>query len=471
MSIIPVVLSGGSGTRLWPVSRRTKPKQFMALGAPRSLLQQTILRCRDEAVFSQTPIVVGSLDHRFFISEALEELELSGQILLEPAPRNSCAAIAAACIHALNGDKDATLLVLAADHHIPDSDNFTKCVALANQDAQAGKLVTFGIEPSFPATGYGYICPGTILKQAKKVEKFVEKPGLEKAKTYIEAGYLWNSGNFLFRADSFCQELQTFEPEIYEAVYKSVMASKIDLDFVKLDEDAFCEAKSISVDHAIMERSNRAAVLPVSYQWSDIGSWSALSDILPKDDHNNAVKGKVQMLESQNNVVFSDNRLTTVLGMKDTIVVTTRDAVLVSSKAEAEGVKNLVNVLIEKGNSEANESLQNFRPWGNYEQLDVGPNYQVKRIVVKPGGVLSLQKHQYRAEHWVVVEGIAEVTVDEKIVSLEANQSIYVPLGSVHRLANRQKEPLTLIEVQTGSYLGEDDIIRLDDAYGRDKKN
>jgi len=412
-------------------------------------------------------IIVGGTDHRFLIAETVKDTYRNVDILLEPVARNSCAAIAAACFHAMKRSSVAMLLVMAADHFIADKEAFAAAVGSAIPDANAGHLVTFGIRPSHPATAYGYILPGEPLERCFKVQEFVEKPGHALAETYLEEGRVWNSGNFLFKADAFLADLLAHEPGIHSAVERSVAEASTDLDFIRLEETSFSAAKSISVDHAIMEKTGRAAVLPVDYQWSDIGSWDAMAQLLKLDDADNAIEGNVVTQASANNVIYSDNRLTTVVGMQDTIVVTTRDAVLVAAKSHAEDIKQLVDRLKSEKRDEALNTLKIFRPWGSYEQLDISGRYQVKRIEVYPGGVLSLQRHKFRAEHWVIVEGKAEVTIDDKVQLLEANQSIYVPLASTHRLANREDETLVLIEVQTGTYFGEDDIERFDDAYGR----
>lgn len=466
MTVIPLILSGGSGTRLWPLSRASKPKQFLRFGAEWSLFQDTARRCRG-ALFDERPIVVGADSHRFLLAEDLQQVGTAADILLEPVARNSCAAIAAGCLQALTRSPDAVVLVLAADHHIPDAAAFSAAVSNALADAQAGCLVTFGIRPDRPATSYGYILPGERLNRAHAVERFVEKPGLEQAERYLAQGYLWNSGNFLFSAGAFLVELERLAPEIFAAVSLAHERARVDLDFLRLDEAAFAASPSIAVDYAVMERTGRAAVLPVDYNWSDIGSWDALASVLPADGMGNAVVGNAVFIDGQDNIVHSTDRLTTLVGVRDLVVVSTRDGLLVVPKSRAEDVKALVANLQQAGRSEAVEALQIFRPWGNYERLDMDEGYQVKRIVVAPGGVLSLQKHRYRAEHWVVVRGEAEVTIGDDVRALQRGQSVYVPLGAVHRLANRGSEPVVLIEVQTGDYLGEDDIIRLEDVYNR----
>lgn len=465
--IIPVILSGGSGTRLWPLSRASKPKQFLSFGRERSLFQETVLRCQSD-IFDRRPIIVGADGHRFLLAEDLLEIGVAADILLEPAARNSCAAIAAGCLEALKRSPDAVVLVLAADHHIPDAGAFAEAVFAAATVAETGFLVTFGVRPDRPATGYGYIKPGDgIADQCARVLAFVEKPAEAVARQYVEDGLLWNSGNFLFKAAAFLDELDKLQPGIHRAVREAHGQARTDLDFLRLGA-AFAQAPSISVDYAVMEKTDRAAVLPVAYAWSDVGSWDAVSHVIERDPHDNAVVGDATMIDSRDSLVHSDGRLTALIGVDGVVVVSTRDSLLVASKERVEEVKDLVARLRDEGRTEAVEALQIFRPWGNYERLDMDTGYQVKRIVVKPEGILSLQKHKHRAEHWVVVRGEAEVTIGDEIRVVRANESVYLPLGVVHRLANRGTVPVVLIEVQTGDYLGEDDIIRLEDVYNRE---
>jgi len=468
MAIIPVILSGGSGTRLWPLSRESKPKQFLKFSGEHSLVQQTALRC-GSGIFDSRPIIVCADSHRFLMAESLLEIGVDADILLEPARRNSCAAIAAGCLKALARSPEAIVLILAADHDIPDHAQFAGAVEAATVDARAGYLATFGVRPTYPATGYGYILPGEPLskKGCFGVTRFVEKPDRERAERYVDEGYLWNSGNFLFRAGSFIDELKLHAPKILEAVESAFDRAETDLGFLRLDKPAFERSPSISVDYAVMERTKKAAVFPVDYKWSDVGSWQAVWEMTEKDKAGNAIAGNAQLVDSANNLVHSPEKLTALVGVNDIAVVTTRDAVLVTSRSNAEDVKQLVVDLQKNGRAEAVESLQIFRPWGNYEQLDADTGYQVKRIVINPGGILSLQKHQHRAEHWIVVQGRPEITIDDTVQTLEPNQSVYIPLGAIHRLANHGDDPVVLIEVQTGDYLGEDDIIRLDDIYNR----
>lgn len=466
VTVVPLILSGGSGTRLWPLSRASKPKQFLTFGRERSLFQETVLRCRGD-VFDPAPIIVGSNDHRFLLAEDLLEIGVKADIMLEPAARNSCAAIAAGCLQAMKRSPDALVLALAADHNIPDGIAFRDAVATAIEAAEAGFLVTFGVQPDRPATAYGYIQPGgPVAGVCKRVEAFVEKPVEAVARQYVEAGYFWNSGNFLFGAATFLQELEKLQPNVVETVRSSLDEAEPDLDFLRLGP-SFTRATSISVDYAVMERTERAAVLPVHYRWSDVGSWDAVAQIVARDAQGNAIVGDAAIVDSADNFVQSQGRLTALIGVQGMVVVSTRDCLLVAPKSRAEDVKPLVAELQRQSRAEAVEGLQIFRPWGNYERLDLDDSYQVKRIVVKPGGVLSLQKHAHRAEHWVVVGGKPEVTIDGNVRTLSPGESVYVPLGAVHRLANRGQEPTILIEVQTGNYLGEDDIVRLEDVYNR----
>lgn len=428
------------------------------------------MRCSN-CLFNNKPIIIGANDHRFLIAEDLAQLDIKADILLEPMPRNSCAAIIVGCLQALERDKNSIVLVLAADHAIKDEAGFNETVSKAVDAANQGHLITFGVAPDYPSTGYGYILPNkdNLIAGGYSVSRFVEKPDEALAQQYMQEGYYWNSGNFLFKADAFLEEAKRFVPEIVDAVSKAHAQKKTDLDFLRLDETAFCESPSISVDYAIMEKTEKAVVFPATHDWSDIGTWNSVWRNLPKDEAENASLGDVIIKGGKNNLVHSRNKLTTLVGVDNTIVVVTRDVVLVGDQSQSELIKELVTDLREKERDEADIALQVYRPWGNYEQLDKGEGYQVKRIVIKPEGVLSLQKHKFRAEHWVVVQGRPEVTINDDVQTLEPNQSIYIPLGSVHRLANRGVEPVVLIEVQTGEYLGEDDIIRLEDEYNREE--
>lgn len=470
--IIPVILSGGAGTRLWPLSRAAKPKQFLSFGQSEggkklSLFQQTVQRCRGQP-FAPRPIVVGANDHRFLLAQDLEKIGLPADILLEPCPRNTCAAIAAGCLQALTRKPDALVAIVTADHNIPDHVAFRQAISAAASDAENGQLVTFGICPDKPVTGYGYILPGKPLRRALAVKRFIEKPSQELAQRLIAENWLWNSGNFLFRADIFLNELALYEPAILEAVQAAHCKRTADLGFLRLAAESFVQAPAMQIDHAVMERTQRAAVLPVTYHWSDIGNWDGLQELIDADEDDNAIIGDTVLLDARGNLVHSPDRLTVLIGIEDMVVVSTRDCLLVTPKGSASEVKDLVTQLEADGRIEATETPQTFRPWGDYEVVDCGEGYQVKRTVVVPGGVLSLQSHVHRAEHWVVVSGEAEVTIGSEIKRLVAGQSAYVPQGTIHRLANRGLVPLVLIEVQTGDYLGEDDIVRLEDIYNRE---
>ncbi|HLN10908.1 MAG TPA: mannose-1-phosphate guanylyltransferase/mannose-6-phosphate isomerase [Xanthobacteraceae bacterium] len=471
--IMPVLLAGGTGTRLWPVSRDAMPKQFLPLEAERSTYQQALARVADIHVFS-SPIVMTSDDFRFFARRQAEELGITPTIVLEPMRRDSAPAIAAAAMIARQRDPAAVVMTLAADHVIRDLDLF-RAACLAGRDAAlAGHIVTFGIRPTDPRTSYGYIRLGRALEAdgVHAVAAFKEKPDCATAAGYVAEGYLWNSGNFLFRADVLIDELRRFEPEMIAAVEAAIAGAAHDLDlgFIRLDSKAFAGAPQKSIDYAVMERTDRAAVVEGLFGWSDIGSWDAVFAIAERGQHGNAETGPVLALDAENCLIHSEGRLTAVLGVKDLVVVTTPDAVLVMPRDRAEQVKTLVAKLKEAGHHEATDHRRVHRPWGHYESVDAGERFQVKRIVVSPGGTLSLQKHLHRAEHWVVVRGTAEVTIGDKVKLLHENESIYVPSGAVHRLVNPGKIPLELVEVQTGSYLGEDDIIRLEDVYRRDEK-
>ncbi|MEM7214559.1 MAG: mannose-1-phosphate guanylyltransferase/mannose-6-phosphate isomerase [Pseudomonadota bacterium] len=471
MGIIPVLLSGGSGTRLWPLSRKERPKQFLSLDQSGSFFQATVKRCSDP-LFDQRPIVVAANDHRFLVAENLKELNCPADVLLEPVARNSCAAVIAGCLQALNRDPNAVVIVLAADHHVSDVAGFVETVRTAEASARAHKLVTFGIPPTFPATGYGYILRSdeAVSPNCYRVRSFVEKPDAATATNYLKEGYLWNSGNFLFEAATFLKEAKRLVPEILQAVQEAHDNRIEDLDFFRLGEEDFKSAQSISIDYAIMEKTDRATVTPATHDWSDIGTWESVWKSGQKNDEGNVLLGDVTILDGSNNLVHSKGQLTTLVGVDNMVVVTTPDAVLVCSKDNAERIKDLVAELEKSDRPEATGSRKVYRPWGNYDVIDEGHRYKVKRLEVKPGGVLSLQKHNHRSEHWVVVEGRPEVTIGEMVKTCEPNQSVYIPAKTVHRLANHGDIPAVLIEVQTGDYIGEDDIIRLEDQYNRDSR-
>ena len=468
--LIPLILSGGSGTRLWPVSRKNLPKQFLALAGKGTLFQQTIARTRalpDVAA----PIVVASEDHRFLAADQLLESGIEdANIVLEPLARNTAPAIALGALQALQRDPEAILLVLPADHLIGDTAAFVDAVQLALPLTAQDWLVTFGIRPDRAETGFGYIRRAEAIDgHGFRVEQFVEKPNLSTAESYLaDGGYDWNSGMFLFKASRYLEELAAHAPTMLQAVRDAWAAATVDLDFVRIDRDAFAKVPDDSIDYAVMEKTQRAAVIPVSCAWSDIGSWAALWLTGDRDADGNLREGDTMAVDTRNSLLRShDRHLLATVGVDDLIVVTTPDATLVAHRDAAQDVKKIVEQLKAAGRSEHSLHRVVHRPWGNYDSLEEGERFQVKRIVVKPGASLSLQKHHHRAEHWIVVSGTAEVTCDDKVFLLGENQSTYIPLGSKHRLRNPGKVALELIEVQSGSYLGEDDIVRYDDVYGR----
>jgi mannose-1-phosphate guanylyltransferase / mannose-6-phosphate isomerase len=467
--IIPAIMCGGAGTRLWPLSRESMPKQFVSLVGPESTFQQVLARVSDQDLFAR-PIVVTSADFRFVVAEQLRERGIDADIVLEPVRRDSGPAVAVSAELAAERNRDALVLVLAADHVVRKPEEFREACRRAAAAAADGRIVAFGIEPTHPATNYGYVRPGAKLNGAAvhAVDAFVEKPDAATAASYLAEGYLWNSGNFLFHAATMLAEIERFEPAMAEAAKAAVHGLTRDLDFLRLAAEPFARAPKKSIDYAVMERTKLAAVVPADLGWSDVGSWSTVWEVLDHDQAGNATEGPVVLLNSRNSLVRSEESvLTTVVGLDDVIVVSTSDAVLVSARAQAEQVKTLVEKLKAQNHRAAIEHRRMYRPWGYYQDIDLAPRYRVKRIVVKPGNTLSLQKHFHRSEHWVVVKGTAEVTVASDVRTVHENESIYIPIGSVHRLANPGKIPLELIEVQVGSYLGEDDIVRLDDVYGR----
>ncbi|MFO1146969.1 MAG: mannose-1-phosphate guanylyltransferase/mannose-6-phosphate isomerase [Alsobacter sp.] len=466
--IHPVILCGGAGTRLWPASRESMPKQFMQLIGDRSTFQEAVLRVVDPKVFGK-PVVIAASDARFMIAEQLQEIGIEAEIILEPVRRDSAPAVAVAAEVVARRAPGSVALVMAADHVVRQPAGFVQAALAAADAARKGSIMTLGIEPTEPHTGYGYIKPGAAIPgtAASGVARFVEKPDLATAERYLAEGYLWNSGNFLFVAETMLAELERFQPAVVEAARAALDKAVVDLDFVRLDEAAFSASPKISIDYAVMERTERAAVVPLSCGWSDVGTWSSVWQVSEQDGSGNATRGRVRLLGTSNSLVQSDDQLTCVVGLEDVVVVTTKDAVLVSSKERSGEVKDLVAGLIAEGVEEATAHRRMHRPWGWYQRIEIGPRFQVKRIQVKPGARLSLQKHMHRAEHWVVVHGTAEVTVDERTWLMHENEAAYLPISSVHRLANPGKIPLEIIEVQVGSYTGEDDIIRIEDVYGR----
>ncbi|MCO4856842.1 mannose-1-phosphate guanylyltransferase/mannose-6-phosphate isomerase [Herbaspirillum sp. WGmk3] len=469
--IYPVILSGGSGTRLWPLSRAAYPKQFLPLVSEQTMLQETVTRVGSWPEV-QAPLIVCGNEHRFMIAEQMREIGVRPLgIMLEPQGRNTAPAVAAAALHLQRLDPEAVMLVLPADHVIKDVLSFHEAVRRAMASVQQGALATFGIEPTQPETGYGYILRGGAHGADTGnflVDRFVEKPDLETATGFLkQGGYYWNSGMFLFKARDFLAELESHRPLIGAAVKEAVGKAYNDLDFCRLDEAAFAASPSESIDYAVMENTSRAVVVPASIGWSDVGSWSALHEVLPADAEGNVVRGDVHLNQVKNTLVRAESRMVAVLGVEDLIVVETDDAVLVANREKVQEVKAFVDKLKNAKRTEHVHHKRVFRPWGSYESVDSGERFQVKRIIVKPGEKLSLQMHYHRAEHWVVVSGSALVTRGEEVTLLSENESIYLPIGVTHRLENPGKLPLHLIEVQSGSYLGEDDIVRFDDVYKR----
>lgn len=475
MDIIPVILSGGSGTRLWPLSRNAYPKQFLNLINDHSLFQETIQRAG--ALSPSPPIIVCNEQHRFMVAEQLRAVDAEhGGILLEPVGRNTAPAVALAALLAQRNrpDDSPLLLVLPSDHLIKDQEEFSRMVHIGADAAQAGAIVTFGVVPDKPETGYGYIQSGVGDQDASRsgavrdVKAFVEKPDLDTAQRYLEdSNYLWNSGMFLFRADRYLQELSKYQPAMLKACEMAMQEGHEDLDFIRPDKAAFVECPSDSIDYAVMEYTREAKVVSLDAGWNDVGAWSSLWEVGEQDDHGNVTKGHVVQNDCSNSLIFAQHRLVSVLGLDDVIVVETADAVLVAHKDKVQDVKKIVTQLNGSAQSLTMHHRKVYRPWGAYDSVDEGERFQVKRITVNPGETLSLQKHFHRAEHWVVVSGTAEVTRGEEVTIVTENQSTYIPLGTVHRLANPGRVPLELIEVQSGSYLGEDDIVRLSDTYGR----
>lgn len=468
-SIVPVVLCGGSGTRLWPLSRTIHPKQLLPLVNDQSMLQNTLLRVQP-MVDQSAPVVICNQEYRFIVAEQLREAGFANtQIILEPEGRNTAPAITIAALHLSQQDKDPILLVMPADHVITEPDRLAETIEAGVHLANEGYLVTFGVVPSKPETGYGYIHKGDHISDGRgyQVKKFVEKPSIEQAEVYISSGnYFWNSGIFLFRASTFLKAVEEHAADIYHGCQEALKAITIDLDYLRLN-DRFLKIRNESIDFAIMEKANNIAVVPLSTEWSDVGSWDVLWQISDKDEAGNVTRGPVYTDAVTNSYLRAEKRLVAVVGLSDIAVVETPDAVLVAHKNNCQNIKSLVNVLKENARDEANSHHCVYRPWGYYESLNKNDHYQIKHIVVKPGAKLSLQMHEHRSEHWVIIRGVATVTRGEERFDLTENESIYIPVRVKHRIENNMKEPLHIIEVQTGSYLGEDDIIRFEDIYGR----
>ena len=460
-----VVMAGGSGTRLWPLSRAAHPKQFLALHGDDTMLQATFKRL--DGLDIQSSVTICNEEHRFFVAEQLREIDKLGSIILEPVGRNTAPAIALAALSSPEGE-DPLLLVLAADHVIQDVATFTKTVMNAIPLAEAGKLVTFGIVAHEPNTGYGYIKKGESQGPGFAVDAFVEKPSIEVAKEYLESGdYFWNSGMFLFKASRYLEELKKHRPDIYEACQLSMDGTSIDNDFLRINQAAFSACPSDSIDYAVIEKTDDAVVVPMDVGWSDIGSWSSLWDISDKDGNGNATYGDVMLHDSYNSYIRTDGKLVSAIGVDDLVIVSTKDVLFVAHKDSVQDVKIVAQQLKAESRPEWEHHREVYRPWGKYDSIDSGERYQAKLITVKPGAKLSVQMHHHRAEHWVVVSGTAKVTNGEKTFILSENESTYIPVGVIHALENPGKVPLEMIEVQSGSYLGEDDIVRFEDVYGR----
>jgi mannose-1-phosphate guanylyltransferase/mannose-6-phosphate isomerase len=462
----PVILSGGSGTRLWPLSRELFPKQLLNLqGGDETLLQATLARTVGLPDLAP-PVIVCNEAHRFLVAEQVRSLGVSGaRIVLEPCARNTAPAIALA---ALAADPDALLLVLPADHVIRKPADFQSAVRRAIPLAEEGRLVTFGVVPESPETGYGYIRCGAPRGEGFEIDRFVEKPDRATAEAFLaDGGYLWNSGMFLFKASRYLEELARHAPAMFEATKAAVASAKSDLDFLRVDATVFATSPSDSIDYAVMEKTDAAAVVPLAAGWSDVGSWSSLHEALERDDSGNALRGDVLAHDTQGSFVLAESRLVATVGLRDHIVVETKDAVLVAPKDRVQEVKQVVERIKREGRSEHQLHREVHRPWGSYDSIENGPRFQVKRLSVKPGASMSLQLHHHRAEHWIVVAGTARITRGDEVFMLEENQSTYIPLGVKHRIENPGKIPLHIIEIQSGSYLGEDDIVRFEDVYGR----
>lgn len=465
--VTPVIMSGGSGTRLWPLSRQARPKQFLALTNQRSMLQETIKRL--DKVKKQSPIIICNEEHRFLVAEQLREIDQQATILLEPIGKNTAPAVALAAFEVAKENPEGVLLVLAADHVIQNIDAFEKAISNAIVLAKQNYLVTLGILPTAPETGYGYIEQGNLLADdSYQVKQFIEKPDIEKAKHYLKTGnYYWNSGMFVFSARTYLAELEKYQPAIYQCCQKAMQSTTIDFDFTRVDKSIFAECPSDSIDYAVMEKTDKAVMVTLDAGWSDIGSWSALWDTLDKDCNGNSVQGDVLLEQTKNSLIYASDRLVTTIGLEDMIVVETKDAILVATKDKIQQVKSIVNTLQQQNREVIINHTKVYRPWGFYDSIDVGERHQVKRITIKPGAKLSLQKHHHRAEHWVIVKGTAKIIKGGETYLLTEDQSTYIPIGEIHSLENPGKIALELIEVQSGSYLGEDDIIRLEDRYGR----
>ena len=465
--IVPLILSGGSGARLWPLSRKHYPKQFLSLFNETTLFQDTILRLPDDV---SSPLIICNEEHRFIVAEQLRQINSSNKgIILEPVGKNTAPAIAVAAMHLKNNKKDPILLVLSADHLIDKGQEFFKSIKIASKIAGQGKMVALGIKPKKPEIGYGYIEVNNSEKNEYfNIISFTEKPNIELAKKYFSSGkHYWNSGIFIFKASVYLEELKKYEPEIYNICQKSCINTSKDLDFIRLDNDVFQKCPVKSIDYAVMEKTNTGAVVPLNGSWSDVGSWEAIWDSKSKDNQNNVSEGDIVLNRVKNSMIYSSNRLVAVNDIADLVIIDTPDALLVSSKKNSQDIKHIVDKLKSDNRTEPDNHRKVYRPWGYFDSIDYGIGFKVKRIFVNPLGKLSLQKHQKRAEHWVVVKGVAKVKKRKKVFNLRENQSTYIPRGEIHRLENNGNETLEIIEIQTGKYFGEDDIIRLKDDYER----
>ena len=465
--IAPIILSGGSGTRLWPISRSLHPKQFISMINDTTLFQDTILRLPKNLL---DPLIVCNEEHRFLTAEQLRQInKKSSGIILEPFGKNTAPAVALAALNLINTKKDYTLLVVSADHHINDLKAFHKTIQIGESLAERGKLVTFGVKPTKPETGYGYI-EADLSSEAEhyEIKSFTEKPNLKNAQLYLDNGnYLWNSGIFMFKASTYLDELRKYEPEIFSACKKSLTKNRNDSDFIRLDNSKFDACPNKSIDYAVMEKTTNSVVVPLNTSWSDVGSWESLWELKEKDIDGNISEGDVILKDVKNTYTSSSNRLVSAIGVNNLVIIDTADSLLVASRKHSQKINIIVKELNKENRKEANSHRKVYRPWGYYDSLDYGSSFQVKRLLINPGAKISLQKHKHRAEHWVVVKGSATITSGKKIIELQINQSTYIPRGTVHRIENRQNTPLEIIEIQTGEYLGEDDITRLEDDYDR----
>jgi mannose-1-phosphate guanylyltransferase len=466
--IAPIILSGGIGTRLWPISRSLHPKQFIDLVNDTTLFQDTVLRLPKKSL---GPLIICNEEHRFLAAEQLRQInKKSNGIILEPFGRNTAPAVALAAFKLIKNKKDPNLLVLSADHHIGDAKAFHRSIQIAESISEAGKLVTFGAIPTKPETGYGYIeVDSSEEADYYDIKSFIEKPNLKNAKLFVDKGnYYWNSGIFMFKASTYLDELKKYEPEIFYACKKSLKTTQNDYDFIRIDNNEFNNCPNKSIDYAVMEKTNNSVVIPLDTSWSDIGSWESLWEFKDKDKDGNVIEGDIIVKQVKNTYVKSSNRLVTAIGVNSLVIIDTEDSLLVANKEYSQKISTIVKLLNENNRKEADSHKKVYRPWGYYDSLDIGNNFQVKRLSINPGSKISLQKHQHRAEHWVVVQGLATIICGDNLIELKRNQSTYIPRNTIHRLENQGDTQLEIIEIQTGEYLGEDDIIRLEDDYQRD---